>query len=124
MKKTMLMMLLTAISTGAMAEWVKVSETDSANIYVDSETIRKDGNLRKVWQIRDLIQRDKTGKMSVRTFNEYDCKEGRTRILSGSDHSEPMGSGRVLAAGSGHNDWDYLAPGTSGATILKFVCSK
>lgn len=79
---------------------------DCRTHYFDPVTIRKYGNLRSVWELEDLKQRDKQGVMLRRSLFEYDCKKERSRLLSFSSHSEletkdtgysePMAGGNVL----------------------------
>lgn len=123
MKRLFLTLLLAAMSGGVIAEWVKVSETEDEVVYIDPTTIRKDGNLRRVWELQDLKQRDKDGEMSRRAFIEYDCKEDRLRILSLSTHSKSMALGRVIFSESGTSPWDFVPPRTISAKRLKIVCS-
>jgi hypothetical protein len=47
MKKAILTLLLAAMSTGALAEWVKVAETKIDFLYFDPTTIRNNGNMRR-----------------------------------------------------------------------------
>lgn len=124
MKKIALALVLAAVSGVAMAEWVEVGESDSLSLYIDPATIRKDGNLRRVWVIHDLKQRDKDGVMSLRGLLEYDCKEARSRDLSSSTHSGPMAGGKMLDSYSSRGNWNYIPPGTTGEAVLKFVCAK
>ena len=115
--------LLMATGT-ASAEWVQIGETDSSNFYIDPATIRKDGNLRKVWEITDLKQRSKDGAMSVRVRTEYDCKNERFWTMSLSDHSEPMAGGETLNSFTYRDrDWRETPPGSVGETMLKIVCT-
>ena len=62
--------------------------------------------------------------MSRRILVEYDCKEERYRVLSISGHSGPMAGGETLGSDSSRGNWNYIAPGTIGETVLKFVCAK
>jgi hypothetical protein len=119
-----LLCLLAFVSAPAWAEWVRVDGTNIANHYIDPTTIKKDGNLRRVWDLQDLKQRDEDGKMSIRTLVEYDCKEDRLRPLSFSTHSERMGGGNVLFTVDIDGKWAYIAPETVAATKLKVVCAK
>ena len=84
-KKTLLLAVLLATSS-AWAEWVQASEDSSAKTYIETETIRKDGNLVKVWQMTNLKQRHKDGELSRRRRVEYDCKQELFRSLSFSEH--------------------------------------
>ena len=125
MKKSILTLLLAAMSTGAMAEWVKVGEIASGTVfYIDPATMSKDGNFRKVWEVQDLKQRGKSGEISMRGFLEYDCKKERSRILSVSGHSDPMAGGKTVASHGIPDKWYDVTPGTIPAAELKFVCSK
>ena len=122
--RLVLCLLLTLAAAPVWADWVKVSETDSHTAYIDPDTIRKDGNLRRVWQVSDLKQRNDRGVMSRRVLMEYDCKEARKRILQFSSHSDPMAGGRVLISDSEPDPWDYIPPETPVQTIMRIVCAK
>jgi hypothetical protein len=124
MKKTILTLLLAAMSTCAMAEWVKVGGNDEATIYIDPATIKKDGNLSRIWRLHELKQRATNGEMSMRSLMEYDCERERFRLLSRSTHSEPIAGGKMLFSNDQVGEWAYIPPETIGATILKIVCSK
>ena len=129
MKKLLLTLLapLLLVTGSAWAEWVWVAESDNANLYIDPSTIRKDGNLVKVWKISDLKQRHKDGELSRRVRAEYDCKEERYRVLSLSEHSGPMASGTTLFTHDylGEPDkWKQIPPESVGETVQKIVCSK
>lgn len=124
MHKAILTMLLAVVSGGAMAEWVKVSENDAAFFYIDPATIRRNGDFRRVWEMRNMKKIDKDGVMSVRALMEYDCKEERSRILSISHHSEPVLGGKMLLSGDDPSTWRYVAPGTVFEDTFKIVCAK
>ena len=89
--RLILYLFLALSAAPAWAAWVEVGgKIDEVIFYIDPATIRKDSNLRRVWAIEDLKQRHKDGEMSRRALYEYDCKEERVRILSGTEHSDPM----------------------------------
>ena len=120
-KKTLLLALL-LVTSSAWAGWVQVSQNDDSYFYIDPETTRKDGNLVRVWGIRDLKQRSKEGELSIRSRSEYDCKQERRRTLSFSAHSEPMAGGKTLESLTEAGNWNDIPPGSVGSTILKIVC--
>ncbi len=120
----MYLCLLALVAAPAWAEWVKVDETDEMTVYIDPAKIKKDGNLRRAWELQDLKQRDTDGEMSRRALQEYDCKEDRCRVLSISVHSEAMAGGKVIMSGEVNGKWKYIAPDTVSATVLSFVCAK
>jgi hypothetical protein len=122
-RKSLLLSLLLLATGSAWAEWVKIPV--SGDLYIDPATIRKDGNLRKIWGIRDLEQRDKNGAMSIRTRVEYDCKEERNRVLVISTHTELMAGGTTIESfGESPRGWVEIPPGSTHETILKIVCAQ
>jgi hypothetical protein len=120
-KKIILACLLATSAASAFTEWAKVAETDvGTSIYIDYKTIRKDGNLRMVWEITDLKQRNKDGEMSRRIRSEYDCKEERANVLSISHHTDGMTAGKTLGIWTYSTPaWSHIPPGSVTETILK-----
>ena len=55
MKKLLLTLLLAAVSSSAMAEWVYVAKNKEGTyaVYADPTTIRKAGNTVKMWGLDD-----------------------------------------------------------------------
>jgi len=123
MKKLFLVCLM-MLAGSAWAEWVFYSETDSANFYYDPATIRKEGKMRRVWELRNSSQRDKNGAMSTRMLLEYDCKQERFRYLGISSHSEPMAGGKVLKTEGEDNNWMDIPPDIVAQTELRILCAK
>jgi hypothetical protein len=125
MKKLILACALATSAASAFAEWTKVGEVDEGSTYIEYKTIRKDGNLRMIWQIQDLKQRHKDGEMSRRARYQYDCKNDRSRFLSMTAHSESMGKGLLLAGPiKGSGQWYEIAPNTTTEEVLKIVCAE
>lgn len=122
MKKLFLVCLM-MLAGSAWAEWVMYDETETATHYFDPATIRKDGNMRRVWELTDLRKRHKDGEMSRRVRLELDCKEERYRFLATSAHSEPMAGGTVLVMLEEEKIWRATAPGTPSSKILLLVCA-
>ena len=122
MKKLFLVCLM-MLAGSAWAEWVSYGETETVTFYFDPATIRKDGNMRRVWELTDLSKRGRSGEMSRRMRREYDCKQERYRYLAISGHSEPMAGGEVLVTGGEDNNWEAIAPDTVAETILNLVCA-
>jgi hypothetical protein len=118
---TFLLMLAT---TTACAEWLRLGETGTAAYYLDAATVRKDGSLRRVWELIDWKARLPDGQRSWRSLFEYDCKKERYRLVALSIHSGPMATGGILVSTSISDNWDYLAPDTMVETKLRIVCSQ
>ena len=122
MKKLFLVCLM-MLAGSAWAEWVFYSETDTITFYYDPATIKKDGHIRRVWQLTDLRKRHKDGEMSRRSRIEYDCKQERMKFLGLSEHSEPMAGGEVLVMEGEDKEWREVPPNTIAETFLKIVCA-
>ena len=94
--------------------------------YMDPTTIRKNGNMRLVWELANLAVRHKDGELSRRSRQEYDCIKERWRIISFSTHSGPDASG-VVIMNSTSNDtfpWTDVPPRTVVSAMLKYVCDR
>lgn len=121
--RIVLCLVLALVTAPVWAGWLRVGETANATHYFDPVTIRNDGNLRSVWELQDLKQRDKQGAMSRRSLFEYDCKKERSRLLSFASHSEPMAKGKVLFSDDEPEKWSNSEPETVTEAILKFLCT-
>ena len=112
-------------AASAFAEWTKVDEVDGVTFYIDYTTIRKDGNVRKVWLVNDKKQRDNDGVVSSRSQQEFDCKAESNRTIALSTHTGPMAGGDALfTGGADPRGWRAIPPNTAIETILKIVCAK
>lgn len=117
-------------TTPAWAEWVAVGGSDVSVVYVDSidsasshKVSRKGGSLTRAWVLQDWKARRRDGVLSHRSLTEFDCTEGRSRTLSLAAYSGPMATGTILSFSDMAGNWVYVsAPGTVGASLLRFVC--
>ena len=124
MKKLFLVGMMTMLTGSAWAEWVKYDKIEKDTFYYDPATIRKEGNLRRVWQLMNLSQRDKNGVMSFRMRMEYDCMQERYRWLDVSKHSGPLGSGTILETFVESSNWTSIPFDTNTQIVLNLVCAK
>lgn len=122
--RMLLCFLLAVVAAPAWAEWVKVDEVEEANVYIDPATIKRDGNLIRVWELNDFKKQGPKGARSVRVLTEYNCEKERSRVLSLTAFSKPMLGGKILESGDPVDFGGYIAPNTVGALILKRVCDK
>ena len=133
--KLLIATLLTVFSTGAMAEWTYLtsSEDNAYDIYIDKTTIRKRGNVAKMWYLTDYKspQKEADGKSysSEKVFAEYDCVEIRRRFLSTIYYSDNMGKGETVLSHQysdryGDREWQDVVPDTIGMTEWKVACKK
>jgi hypothetical protein len=133
MRKVIFMLILSFVSSSAMAEWMAVGTSTTGEIftiYVDYSTIRKAGNRVKMWELMDFktAQRDASnGKffMSLKEQSEYDCKDEQGRTLYESHHSGGMGTGEVIyGATNSDSNWVPVPPESIDKALWKIACGK
>ena len=113
----------------AYAKWVAVGGNEEAGVtvYADPGTIRRKGNLVKVWHLSDFktVQIAKGNSyLSIKAQHQYDCAEGRERILALMKFSGNMGSGNVVYEDSNERKWRPVAPETTNQALRKIACGK
>ena len=109
-----------------MAEWVFVAETDKENFstfYADPTTIRRSGNNVKMWVLDDFSTLKLDSLISIRSKNEYACKEKQWRVLFIAFYSEHMGGGETNLFRNERNEWEPLSPDSMAGVLLKFACA-
>lgn len=129
MRKIILMMLLSFVSSSAIAEWVKVGRGTDGIYYTDPTSLRRAGNRVKMWILRDNYHADREStdkpSMSMKAQNEYDCKEEKSRILYTSYYSGNMGGGNAVHAYSNYaKEWLPCVPESMSGTLWELACGK
>ncbi len=102
MKRLLLSLAISCLSTGVAAQWTPVIVDEMVITYIDRNTLRgtrdKSGMVR-MWWLMDyqLVQiADERGYFSRVHHSEFDCKGQRMRLLSVALLSERMGHGDVV----------------------------
>ena len=109
-------------TTRAWAEWVEVTKSAKGVYYADPTTLRKDGDLRKIWILYDKKERDQNGALSTLWLWWFDCKGGDSSRLSTITRTGPMATGTILLKDDSRSGWSYSAPNTIGAKLHNHVC--
>ncbi|MEI6067967.1 MAG: surface-adhesin E family protein [Methylococcaceae bacterium] len=128
MKKLIPMLLLVGMSTNVFAEWTNIGGNDNQgmNAYVDITTIRKHGNLVKIWYLTDYKKNQTFQELkylSSKSQREYDCKEEQSRGVAFSWFSGNMGDGGVVySGGTEGRQWEPVQPESVGETLFKVAC--
>ena len=126
--KTVFLLLLIVVSSSALADWVKVEESNTFTAYADPTTIRTNGNVVEIWTLQDYkaVQVDPTlgAYLSARAQAEFDCKEEKVRDLRLSWYSDKMAEGAVVFLDEDPSNWNPVIPGTGDEALWKFVCKK
>ncbi len=125
-RKAILIMLLTLVSSGAAAEWVEVYPYEKGfTNYADPATIVRSGDKVKMWSMGNRkTPSDKY--MSFKYLIEYDCATAQYRWLDTSFHSEKMGVGTASYRTAARRYWKPIrsGSGTIFETLWIFACGK
>lgn len=124
----MALIVLLLLSSGtASAEWVEVGSTADITIYVNPDTIRRKGDLVKMWHLFDY----KTAQtyrgnsfLSIKGQRQYDCADERDRILASTGFSDNMGKGNVAYIIHDEPKWTPVAPDSIAEGLWKVACGK
>ena len=121
---------LLMLNTGpASAEWLAIGSSDSLGgytVYVDPDTIRRNGDLVKVWALTDYTTLQTVADrsfLSSKAQNEFDCTEERERELAVTWLSGKMGKGDGVWTNSEETPWRPVAPGSVGQGVWDFACA-
>lgn len=131
MKYAVIMIPLLFLSSGpAYAEWVQIvtsNDHEGYTTYIDSDTLRRKGNLVKIWILHDFkaaqVERPHS-YISVKRLNEYDCADERIHNLAYLKYSGPMGTREVVDSYMGPSNWAPVVPDTVGEVLWKAACGK
>lgn len=129
MRRLILIMLLVLSCGPVYAEWVEVSANKKAGViaYADPDTIRRKGDLVKMWSLFDLHTTQTGGGnsyLSIKALQKYDCTEDRSRALAYMKFSGNMGHGKVVYRNSDEGTWAPVAPVSVGQELWKVACGK
>lgn len=129
MRKVILMLLLAVVSGNVMAEWVAIgkSDDDGMTIYANPSTIRKNGNIVKMWTLNDFTTMQTYAGysyMAVRSQGEFNCKDELYRILATTYHSKNMAGGDVVRSDFIPNAWSGVPPESIAEALWAIACSK
>jgi len=126
MKKLLLMIILTFVSTSAIARWDSVFETDDG-VYFTHHTFKKKKSVIEVWLLYNLkkpqIISDKI-MYSNKQLHEYDCDARKVRILAIASYNKKMGAGAVIEMSSEPSKWHHMVPDSTAENILNFQCQR
>lgn len=131
MSKLLAIMLLAIVSRSAIAEegvnanWSYADVSEDAMFYVDKSTIRKTGDMVKMWVLLNFNNKLKHGKTSGRSSmsqDEFDCKEEQMRERYSARYSGDMGGGDVISSISTPSGWQPVGPGSVGKTLWNIAC--
>jgi len=133
MSKSILILLLAAVSSSSLAGWVQVGSNASFNSYADPDYIRKEGiktmegSKAKMLSLIDFTTgMTRAGKsyVSVKVQHEFDCRQEQVRILYSSIYSGHMGNGIVVESKFLPENWRPVPTRNIEEVLWKLACGK
>jgi len=121
--KTWVVALLGMWISSAHAMWVTVTQNEVATVYVDSSSIARINQNRRVWVVYDLKSPDTAGQQSVKSYIDYDCAEGKYKTLSATSHPNKMGNGPALKSLPAGGDWKSVSQDKMSRQLFSFACA-
>lgn len=128
MHKTILIILITVVSSSAMAKWTFVLKSSDGltSYYIDYSSIRKSSNKAKM---RILVDQNQAIKINARkeVFSykgqyEYKCHEKHERLINKIIYSENMGEGNIIDSFDVPEKWTPIVPGSASEVLLMTAC--
>lgn len=115
--------LLLVMGIPCHAAWVKVTENNIGNFFVDPSAVVNRGPIREVTEIHNLNQVTRMFKyLSVVIQAEYDCDQKRYRNRHRQEFSDHMGQGTLIASIDMQEDWSDIYPYSPVEMTMKLVC--
>ena len=97
MHKLLIAILLTLVSTSAIADWTLFNElAGDVNMYVDTTTIKNVGDQAKVWVLKDYKEPTKGGYKSTLEHMEFNCKDETFSLMQAILYDGQMQKGKVI----------------------------
>ncbi len=113
------------------ANWVDVAGNDEVTVFVDTESVRKNGTRVKTWlKWKWQKPQDVPGAYPLRTYQSEkqlqvsDCRNGTLAIAQGIRYAGPDDGDVVDSYTIEERGWKFseAAPETIGETLVKFAC--
>jgi hypothetical protein len=102
--------------------WVHLGDSAATSYYMDPETLRVDGQQRRVWRLFEYRESQSNGVQSGKALIEIDCRDRTYRYLRTMYYSGGMGQGKFVG-GMGAQRKEYIGPGTMIDSLARTVCA-
>lgn len=99
--------------------WTRIGETPEVTLYVNRNSIEREDNIRRVWEMQDLKTPDAEGVRSRRYLNEYDCTYKMHRLGQMTSFAGPKMTGAKVAEVKEMGYWRKIPP--NGVFVLTYI---
>jgi hypothetical protein len=117
----------------AYAEWVAIEKDylvpGRETVYVDPDSISREGNLVTIWQLIDFkwMQGNPRGPsryLSTKTQKQFDCADKRLRLLAFTEFSRGMGTGIPRDGYVDKDNWLPVEAESMSDALWEVACGK
>ena len=128
MKKLFLLLTLTFTTLSVHAKWILVGTNDAADIYVETDSIKRKSHMVTYWETfnyKSIQKVDEKQYSSLKIKNETNCNTEENRNLFMAVYSESMGLGQVIDSFKTDKEgFREIIPDSLAHRVFQFVCSK
>ena len=122
MKKLLLILSLVLFSTPSFAEWKRVTFSAEADTYIDTERIKKRGDIVYYWMLMDVIKTKKSNLFkSFRSYNKANCFDFSYISLQTEYFKTNMAKGSSFQS-VGQQEKQYAIPNSVTERIIQYAC--
>jgi hypothetical protein len=106
------------------SNWVRVSNSNTADFYVDTESIRHAGQNRKAWIMANATdaQAANKGGGSGKMLEYFDCEQKMIGYGQSITYALPMGEGNVINSSSAAIRYEDIIPDSVSEFLFNYVC--
>ena len=106
----------------AQAQWTLFGDNGKAEFFYDPSSIARQGENISVWEMLNYSF-PLNQVLSSRSHKEFDCLNGKFRILEREFFSGPMLSGDILSkSNEAESTWRVTVEGTNNLELMRLVC--
>jgi hypothetical protein len=129
MKRIILSLMVVLFSSSVAAEWTLVRNDgeQDVEIFVNKESIKKDGNLVTIWTLIDYKSPRSVGgkkQLSTKSLDEYDCQNEQYRTLNLYWYSDNKGEGKIVYSELVPGRMQPIIPNSVFERVWKITCGK
>jgi hypothetical protein len=128
MRKYILLPLLAIACGAAHGEWQPAATGANSTAYTDAASIRRHGATARMRVLIDFARPPFDGNnlpyRSLTMENEYQCDEGRLRVLSIASHADGMGRGERPYTSDEVGEWEAITDTSIQKDLWKQACAK
>jgi hypothetical protein len=113
------------------AKWLAITRTEDSSIFLDAESVRRDGAHMRAWFLWDYANvKEMEGPahqayVSVKSVSLFDCRKKQRAVVEAFYYAQRLGVGRPVGKAimpARKITFDDVIPGTVGELMLNAVC--